>query len=197
MPRLAGTARQPRGRAGELTRSISGFALLCTAQLIPTELDMSQAAGSSSPREEEPSSAEFSTLGLTPSQQTQQLAGASFTKFNPALLLCSNNSRSISARHEMTYCAALGRPVSPLRGVVTWEVRIDNSRQNQGGAMCIGVADASATFTDGIGGSDWCELYASTDVVKGRWTPTTIGAYEAFLKSRDPRARVAANTRDL
>ena len=46
-----------------------------------------------------------------------------------------------------------------------------------------------AVFTDGIGGSDWCELYASTDVVKGRWTPTTIGAYEAFLKSRDPRAR--------
>ena len=112
---------------------------------------MSQAAGSSS-REEEPSSAEFSTLGLTPSQQTQQLAGASFTKFNPALLLCSNNSRSISARHEMTYCAALGRPVSPLRGVVTWEIRIDNSRQNQGGAMCIGVADASATFTNERGG---------------------------------------------
>ena len=103
-------------------------------------------------REEEPSSAEFSTLGLTPSQQTQQLAGASFTKFNPALLLCSNNSRSISARHEMTYCAALGRPVSPLRGVVTWEIRIDNSRQNQGGAMCIGVADASATFTNERGG---------------------------------------------
>ena len=119
---------------------------------------MSQAAGSSS-REEEPSSAEFSTLGLTPSQQTQQLAGASFTKFNPALLLCSNNSRSISARHEMTYCAALGRPVSPLRGVVTWEIRIDNSRQNQGGAMCIGVADASATFTNERGGL--CLLYTS------------------------------------
>ena len=65
--------------------------------------------------------------------------------------------------------------------------------------LCVpGVkSQRGATFTDGIGGSDWCELYASTDVVKGRWTPTTIQAYEAFLKSRDPRARVAANTRDL
>ena len=34
---------------------------------------------SGQPSSGQPSSAEFSTLGLTPSQQTQQLAGASFT----------------------------------------------------------------------------------------------------------------------
>lgn len=86
-----------------------------------------------------------------------------------------------------------------LLAAIRYKLGDANGAEESYAQLCVpGVkSQRGAVFTDGIGGSDWCELYASTDVVKGRWTPTTIGAYEAFLKSRDPRARVAANTRDL
>lgn len=47
--------------------------------------------------------------------------------------------------------------------------------------------------TPGIGGTDFCELYATTEVVQGRWTPKSIAAYDAFLRSREKNARIAAN----
>ena len=86
-----------------------------------------------------------------------------------------------------------------LLAAIRYKLGDANGAEESYAQLCVpGVkSQRGAVFTDGIGGSDWCELYASTDVVKGRWTPATIGAYEAFLKSRDPRARVAANTRDL
>ena len=86
-----------------------------------------------------------------------------------------------------------------LLAAIRYKQGDSNAAEASYAQLCVpGVkSQRGAVFTDGIGGSDWCELYASTDVVKGRWTPTTIQAYEAFLKSRDPRARVAANTRDL
>ena len=86
-----------------------------------------------------------------------------------------------------------------LLAAIRYKLGDANGAEESYAQLCVpGVkSQRGAVFTDGIGGSDWCELYASTDVVKGRWTPATIEAYEAFLKSRDPRARVAANTRDL
>lgn len=48
--------------------------------------------------------------------------------------------------------------------------------------------------TKGIGGTDWCELYSTSDIVTGRWTPTAISAYNAFLKSRKASARIAADS---
>ena len=86
-----------------------------------------------------------------------------------------------------------------LLAAIRYKLGDANGAEESYAQLCVpGVkSQRGAVFTDGIGGSDWCELYASTDVVKGRWTPTTIESYEAFLKSRDPRARVAANTMDL
>lgn len=45
----------------------------------------------------------------------------------------------------------------------------------------------------GLGGTDWCELYSSRDIVLGRWTPKATAAYDAFLSSRTPSARIAAD----
>jgi tetratricopeptide (TPR) repeat protein len=86
-----------------------------------------------------------------------------------------------------------------LLAAVRYKLGDANDAEAAYAQLCVpGVKSQSGVIlTDGIGGSDYCELYATSDVVKGRWTPTTIEAYEAFLKSRDPRARVAANTRDL
>ncbi|KAJ8613990.1 hypothetical protein CTAYLR_005633 [Chrysophaeum taylorii] len=47
--------------------------------------------------------------------------------------------------------------------------------------------------TPGIGGTDWCEIYSDTAVVRGRWTPASLAAYDAFLRSRPPAARIVAN----
>lgn len=48
--------------------------------------------------------------------------------------------------------------------------------------------------TPGIGGTDWCELYSKSEILQGRWTPSAIAAYDAFLASRKPSARIAANS---
>ena len=65
-------------------------------------------------------------------------------------------------------------------------------------ALCVPTVTSPNGFSPpkrGLGGSDWCELYSTVDVVVGRWTPRTLDAYARFLASRDARARVAADTR--
>mmetsp|Transcript_30147 Transcript_30147/g.93250 ORF Transcript_30147/g.93250 Transcript_30147/m.93250 type:complete len:177 (+) Transcript_30147:495-1025(+) len=59
------------------------------------------------------------------------------------------------------------------------------------------ASQSGATLTRGLGSDDWCELYSTSDVVRGRWTPAAISAYEAFLASRDRRARLAADSRGV
>lgn len=59
----------------------------------------------------------------------------------------------------------------------------------------VGSPDGFRAPKPGIGGTEFCEFYASADAVRGRWTPTAVDAYATFLASRDTRARVAANTR--
>ena len=53
----------------------------------------------------------------------------------------SPDGRSVTARFDLTQAVALGSPESQPSTVTTWNIRIDESRLNQGGAMCIGVCD--------------------------------------------------------
>ena len=56
----------------------------------------------------------------------------------------SPDGRSVTARFDLTQAVALGSPESQPSTVTTWNIRIDESRLNQGGAMCIGVCDVRA-----------------------------------------------------
>jgi len=70
-------------------------------------------------------------------------------------------------------------------------------------AICRPAVSSPNRFTPptrGLGGTDWCEAYASRDIVTGRWTPTATEAYDAFLASRSKSARLVADAnpfRDL
>ena len=65
-------------------------------------------------------------------------------------------------------------------------------------ALCVPAISSPNGFLPprrGLGGDDWCDLYSSVDVVRGRWTPKAIDAYARFLASRNPKARASADAR--
>ena len=71
----------------------------------------------------------------------------SWELFHPHLASLSPDLKSVTALRDLTCCAALGRPSSQVGAVTIWQFRIDESRVNQGGAICIGLCDAEAPFT--------------------------------------------------
>ena len=69
----------------------------------------------------------------------------SWELFHPHLASVSPDLKSVTALRDLL--AALGRPSSQVGAVTIWQFRIDESRVNQGGAICIGLCDAEAPFT--------------------------------------------------
>ena len=68
----------------------------------------------------------------------------SWELYHPHLASLSPDLKSVTALRDLTCCAALGRPSSQVGAVTIWQFRIDESRVNQGGAICIGLCDAEA-----------------------------------------------------
>lgn len=77
-----------------------------------------------------------------------------FDAYNKNSVQVSEDGRTAIALLEMVPCAALGSEIFS-QNVNEWLVTIDVSRMNYGGALCIGVTDADAEFTDEKGGASW------------------------------------------
>ncbi|KAJ1462901.1 hypothetical protein M885DRAFT_556602 [Pelagophyceae sp. CCMP2097] len=87
-----------------------------------------------------------------------------------------------------------------LLAAVRWSRGDTNGAEEAFSALCRPAIAAPNGFNkpiQGLGGSDWCELYSKdASTVQGRWTPKSIAAFEAFTSARKPGARVLADSRE-